>query len=332
MNICAPCHLAKQHKLNFPLSKTNSQNVFDLIHIDIWGHLGIPSLHVHKYFLTIVDDFSRHTWVHLMKNKSETRDLLQSFIVHVKNQFCKNVKIIRTDNGKEFYWKEFYEKHGIIHQTSCNETPQQNSIVERKHQHILNITRCLIFQSRLPKAFWCYVVLHSVFLINRILSPVIHNKSPYELLYNTAPCLSHIKVFGCLCFASTLEQNRHKLDPRARKCIFLGFKQGTKGYVVMDIQTREVFISRNVISYESSFCKPHNEIDKAVIQEDDDLTGITYDDTHIQRETKKRTEEREIMIHDDLSILDEAGNFTEQEQLRRFTRTRKTPTFLEDSS
>ena len=63
MNICAPCHLAKQHKLSFPLSKTNSQNVFDLIHIDIWGPLGTPSLHGHKYFLTIVDDFSRHTWV-----------------------------------------------------------------------------------------------------------------------------------------------------------------------------------------------------------------------------------------------------------------------------
>ena len=97
----------------------------------------------------------------LMKNKSETRELLQSFVVYVKNQFNRNVKIIRTDNGKEFYWKDFYERHGIIHQTSCNETSQQNSIVERKHQHILNITRCLIFQSRLPKAFWCYVVLAS---------------------------------------------------------------------------------------------------------------------------------------------------------------------------
>ena len=116
----------------------------------------------------------------------------------------------------------------------------------------------------------------------------------------------------------------------AHKCIFLGFKQGTKGYIVMDIQTREVFISRNVIFYESSFCKPHNEIDQAFIQEDDDFTGIAYDDTHIQRETKNRTEQTETMIHDDLSIQNEAGNFTEEEQLRRSTRTRRTPTFLED--
>jgi len=128
--------------------------------------------------------------------------------------------------------------------------------------------------------------LHFVFLINRLPSPVIHNKSPYELLYNIAPCLYDIKVFCCLYFASTLEHNRHKLDPKARKCIFLGFKQGTKGYVVMDIQTREVFISRNVIFYESSFCKLHNKVDQVVIQEDDDFRRITYDDAHIQRETE----------------------------------------------
>ena len=75
-NIFSPCHLAKQHKLPFQLSKSFSKSVFDLIHIDIWGPLDVPSIQGHRYFLTIVDDFSRHTWVYLMKNKSETRDLL----------------------------------------------------------------------------------------------------------------------------------------------------------------------------------------------------------------------------------------------------------------
>ena len=51
----------------------------------------------------------------------------------------------------------------------------------------------------------------------------------------------------------------------------------------MDIQTREVFISRNVIFYESFFGKFHNRIDQAVTQEDDDFTRITYDDAYIQR-------------------------------------------------
>jgi len=75
-----------------------------------------------------------------MKNKGETISLLQNFIVYVKNQFNKNIKTIRTNTKQEFCWKDFYYKHGIIHQTPCTETPQQNSNVERKHQHILNVT------------------------------------------------------------------------------------------------------------------------------------------------------------------------------------------------
>jgi len=81
---CTPCHLAKQHRLPFPLSKTIIDNVFYLIHIDIWGPFNTPSIYGHRYFLIVVDDFTRHTWVYLMRNKSETRGLLLSFVNLIK--------------------------------------------------------------------------------------------------------------------------------------------------------------------------------------------------------------------------------------------------------
>jgi len=98
--------------------------------------------------------------------------------------------------------------------------------VERKHQRILNITHCLLFQSNLPKAYWCYAVNHAVHIINRLPTTVLNNACTYQILYEKPPTYLDLKVFGTLCFASTLECNRTKLDPRARKCMFLGFKNG----------------------------------------------------------------------------------------------------------
>ncbi|WVZ15611.1 hypothetical protein V8G54_013177 [Vigna mungo] len=218
-NTCDICHYAKQHKLSFPKSNTLSANCFDLIHCDIWGPIYTSFVHGHRYFLTIVDDHSRHTWAFLMNNKGQTIDLLQAFIMKIKTQFNKTIKIIRTDNGPEFNCRATYNSNGIEHQRSCVETPQQNSVVERKHQHILNVTRSLIFQSNIPHTYWSYALSHVVFLINRLPSPVINDKTPFELLYNDSPTYLDLKVFGCLCFASTLENNRSKLDLRARKGI-----------------------------------------------------------------------------------------------------------------
>ena len=217
-----------------------------------------------------------------MKLKSDAREFLHNFIMCVRNQFTKGIKVIRTDNAKEFCWKDFYDLNGILHQRSCNETPQQNSIVERKHQHILNIT-CLMFQSNLPKVFWSYAVLHSVHLINCLPSPVIQNKCPYELMYECMPGISDTRILGCVCFASTLEQNRHKLDPRARKCIFLGFKQGTKGCVVLDVNFREIFVSRNVVFYETFFYNISDKGEQETVHENSDFTRQIYDDLPVQK-------------------------------------------------
>ena len=139
-SVCDTCHLAKQSKLPFSSSVTATHKPFELVHMDIWGPLATPSLHGHKYFLTMVDDFTRHTWLFLMKLKSETRNLIENFIIFVRNQFNVIVKTIRSDNGAEFVYPELYNKYGILHHTSCVATPQKNLVVERKHLHILNVT------------------------------------------------------------------------------------------------------------------------------------------------------------------------------------------------
>jgi hypothetical protein len=202
--VCDVCHFAKQQKLPFNISQSIAKTNFELLHLDIWGPLSTTSIHGHIYFLTIVDDHSRFVWIVLLKYKASVSSHVQNFITLIENQFHVTPKIIRSDNGPEFFLTDFFALKGIVHQKSCVETPQQNGRVERKYQHILNVGRALLFQSKLPKPFWSYALLHATFLINRVSTPILHNQSPYQALYNKTPDISLFKVFGSLCFASTI--------------------------------------------------------------------------------------------------------------------------------
>lgn len=118
---------------------------------------------------------------------------------------------MRFDNKTEFMnskCKDLFTSLGIVHQSSCPYTPQQNGVVKLKHKHILNTTRALKFQATIPVTYCGHCVKAAVYLINKLPSSVLQGKSPYELLYGTTPALEHLRVFGCFCFASVLPKFR----------------------------------------------------------------------------------------------------------------------------
>jgi transposase InsO family protein len=114
--VCNVCPLAKQKHLSFPINNKVSKFPFDHVHIDIWFFFSQQSTNGSHYFLTIVDDFSRYTWVHLMAQKSQTRLLVQSFFKLVATQFNLKIKILRSDNGLKFHMDEFLTSQGTLHQ------------------------------------------------------------------------------------------------------------------------------------------------------------------------------------------------------------------------
>ncbi|KAL0734178.1 hypothetical protein Bca4012_010388 [Brassica carinata] len=126
----------------------------------------------------------------------------------------------RTDNGGEYTsnaFKHHLAQHGILHQTSCPYTPQQNGVAERKNRHLMEVARSMMFQANVPKRFWSDAVVTACYLINRTPTLVLHGKSPFEVLNKYKPVLTHLKVFGCLCYVMVPGELRNKLEAKSTK-------------------------------------------------------------------------------------------------------------------
>ncbi|GJT32897.1 putative RNA-directed DNA polymerase [Tanacetum coccineum] len=239
----------------FPLSDHVSTELGELVHLDLWGPYKVTSRDGFRYFLTVVDDFSRAVWIFLLKNKTEVFDNMTIFYNIIHTQFNKKIKIFRSDNGTEFVnqkFTSFCESHGILHQTSCSYTPQQNGIVKRKHRHLLNVARALLFQEGLPLNMWTECILTTTYLINRLPSSMLNGKSPFELIYKRILSLKHLRSFGCLAYA-TIVNNTDKFGSRSKKCVLIGYSNYKKGYKLFSLDKKHIVFSRDVKFFEDIF-------------------------------------------------------------------------------
>ncbi|CAN7110978.1 unnamed protein product, partial [Brassica rapa subsp. narinosa] len=142
-NKCEACILGKHCKNVFPRTSTVYENCFDLIHTDVWTAPSF-SRDNHKYFVTFIDEKSKYTWLTLIPSKDRVIDAFKNFQAYVTNHYHARIKILRSDNGGEYTsyaFKSHLDHHGILHQTSCPYTPQQNGVAERKNRHLMEVAR-----------------------------------------------------------------------------------------------------------------------------------------------------------------------------------------------
>ena len=166
---------------NYPIQGYKSSHPFAMIYSDIWGPSRVQNVSGYRWFVSFIDDHTRLTWVYLMKEKSEASIRFRDFHTLIQNQFQTKIKIFRSDNAKEYYNSilgEYFRTHGIINQSSCVNTPQQNGIAERKNRHLLEVARSIMFTTHIPKQFWGEAVLTATYLINRMPSRVLNFQTP----------------------------------------------------------------------------------------------------------------------------------------------------------
>ncbi|GKE08777.1 putative ribonuclease H-like domain-containing protein [Tanacetum coccineum] len=182
---CVACLKGKQHKASCKSKIQNSisQPLF-MLHMDLFGPTFVSSLMHKKYGLVMTDDYSRFTWVFFLASKDETTCILKKFITEIENLVDKKVKIIRCDNGTEFknsVMNDFCAMKGIRREFSVAKTPQQNSVAERRNRTLIEATRTMLADSKLPITFWAEAVNTSCYVQNRVLVVKPYNKTPYEL-------------------------------------------------------------------------------------------------------------------------------------------------------
>ncbi|KAH0738218.1 hypothetical protein KY290_036923 [Solanum tuberosum] len=252
---CTICPLARQMRLPFPVKTTRFTYPLEMIHVDVWGPYRVCNHDGSRFFLTLVDDYTRMTWIFLLKLKSDVIVVLKQFIPLIQHQFGATVKVFRSDNGSEFFNSDcdaLFNSCGIIHQSSCVYTPQQNGLVERNHKHILEVARAIRLQGHLPLKFWGECVQNVVYVINRLPLSVLNGKSAFELLYRRPPSLQHMRIIGCLCFA-TVVPGGDKFGPKAIGEVLMGYSATHKGYRLYSLLTNHFFVSRDVHFQESLF-------------------------------------------------------------------------------
>ncbi|WVZ22776.1 hypothetical protein V8G54_001320 [Vigna mungo] len=191
----------------------------------------------------------------------------------------------------------------------------------RKTPTSFNVTRALLFHSKLSLQVWIYALNYATLLINIMPTPLLNKETPRDKLYHTAFDITKLRVFGCLCYTNTLQSHRKKLDPRATAGVFLGLHPTTKGFITYSLTTHDIQISRNVF-----FCE-------------DEFPDMTYNTSSISTLPLPLHSNHILHDHDQSPppVSQNSSSLTNEEHLdsttiptRRSTRTRTIPGYLKD--
>ncbi len=245
---CESCLICKHKRRPFTNSDSVSDNVLDLVHIDITGPINLESVDGKRFVLVVIDDYSRFAEIALIHRKSDALGNLLDILKRWSVRTGREVKTLRSDNAKEFVSEEFKMKmaeRGISRHLTVVYNPEQNGVAERTIGVIKEITRVIMFEKKLPDWIWPYAMKHAT-LIRNICQSASTTRIPYKDWFKKEFDYDTLKIFGSLAYGHIPLVKQTTLGPTARKSIFLGFEDGVKGYLLYDLDQRVMYTSRSV--------------------------------------------------------------------------------------
>ena len=154
----------------------------------------------------------------------------------------------------------------IVHHFTIKGTPQQNEVAKRMNRTLLEKVRCMLSQAKLGREFWAEAVTYASHITNRLPAATNEEKNPLEVWSGSlATNYDFLRIFGCPTYYHVKDS---KLDPRAKKAIFLGFSLGVKRNRLWCTETKKIIHSRDVTFNEFEFVKPIKQVEESTIESD----------------------------------------------------------------
>ena len=241
---CQICNLTKMTRTisKIPFSKPN--RTLDRIHTDVWGPYNKASLGGHTYFVSLIDDYTRKSWLFCMKSRADIYRIIKDWKAMVELE--KGLKIIRfrADNAKEYkYLAEQLQPLGIRMEPTTAYTPQQNGLAERFNRTIVQMVRSMLVWAKLPQSFWGEAAVAANHLRNFL--PTTNTTSPNESWTGLRPNIITLRTFGCVSFVHVPKEKRSKLDNVSYQAIFTGYHSSNQ-YRLYNVETKKVEIQTSI--------------------------------------------------------------------------------------
>lgn len=168
--LCDACIAGKHRRAPFPTQvQGRSEHPLDLLHGDICGPITPATPSGNRYFLLLVDDFSRFMWVVLLGSKDLASTAIKRVQAAAERKCGRKLLALRTDRGGEFtshHFNEYCAELGVERHLTAPYTPQQNGVVERRNQTVVAMARSMIKAKGLPGTFWGEAVNTVVYILN----------------------------------------------------------------------------------------------------------------------------------------------------------------------
>lgn len=255
-DFCEHCISGKQHRNAIPHSTLNrSDEVLGRIHSDLHGPLP-KTASGYQYWVSFIDDCSRFKRIFLLKKKSETFQAFQEYVAESERELGRKVKELRDDKGGEYSsneMRDWCKSKGITRQHTTTATPSQNGVAERLNRTLAEGIIAMLNQANLPESFWGAAANYLVHILNATPSSSTSKTTSFEVWKGRKPDLTLYRTFGCRAWVHVLKKDRTAFGSHTRRCIFIGFTDGYKGWKVYEPSTRKIFTSRDVLFDETIF-------------------------------------------------------------------------------